>query len=289
MFKKILLITCSFSILVTPLVEADDSYWDNNLVRSYVHNSELQRRWAMSFLALNLKQLKGNERILDIGCGDGKITADIARFIPEGCILGIDPSKAMLNWAKKQFNCLDYPNLSFQEGGFIEPNINEQFDVIISCCALQHCLDHKNAFKNMHSLLKQGGKLHIMIPAMNNSEWKQARINLQTNSKWMNYWKAVVPRKFLSIEESIDLLKASQFDVIRVKKVLSKDPFVDREEFLSFLLGTFTPVVPEELSKEFWSDMIDEYVRLNPDALRTDGVIEARFGRIEIEARCLDY
>src|ERR1700759_651813 len=61
----------------------DSSYWDARLRNIYIHNSELQRRWA-SFIAPHLKILKGNERILDVGCGDGKVTADISRFIPDG-------------------------------------------------------------------------------------------------------------------------------------------------------------------------------------------------------------
>lgn len=46
-------------------LHADVSYWDSRLVKSYVHYSDLQRRWAMSFLAPHLKSLIGDEEILD--------------------------------------------------------------------------------------------------------------------------------------------------------------------------------------------------------------------------------
>lgn len=265
-------------------LKADETYWDANLVRSYVHHSDLQRRWAWAFLASNVHQLKGNERILDIGCGEGKITADLSKFIPQGTILGIDPSLPMLEWAQKQYCSLEYPNLTFQKGGFLEPNISESFDIIISNCALQHCLDQPQAFENLANLLKPGGKLWIMIPALDNEAWKQARKNVQTSSKWACYWQNTSPRKFFTIEECAELLKNTNLEVRRIEKIQTKDPFIDREEFVNFLLGTFTPAVPLEMAKAFYEEMIDEYLRLLPDAMDTLGVIEARFGRIEIEA-----
>ncbi|PJD96722.1 MAG: hypothetical protein CK425_05105 [Parachlamydia sp.] len=99
MSKKIVLaLICFFKL---SLVGAeDDSYWDTHLVRPYVHNSELQRRWAWALLASHMRELKGNEHILDVGCGDGKITADLSKFVPSGSVIGIDPSLAMLAWAK---------------------------------------------------------------------------------------------------------------------------------------------------------------------------------------------
>lgn len=70
MLKQTLFLLC---LLYATSAQSDESYWDGHLVRSYVHHSELQRRWAWSFLAPHLKNLKGNEAILDIGCGDGKV------------------------------------------------------------------------------------------------------------------------------------------------------------------------------------------------------------------------
>jgi SAM-dependent methyltransferase len=263
---------------------ADETYWDSNLVRSYVHNSDLQRRWACSFLAKNLSWLEGDEHILDIGCGDGKITADISKFVPEGLAVGIDPSIPMLEWAKKQYCREEYPNLSFKEGGFLEPSTTETFDVIISTCALQHCLDQERAFENMAALLKSGGKLWIMVPAIDNQAWKEARKNLQNSPKWSIYWQNIPPRKFLTMGECAELLKKVKLCPQRIEKIQTRDPFIDREEFLNFLLGTFTPAVPAALARDFYGELIDEYIRLLPEALHSNGVIDARFGRIEIEA-----
>lgn len=152
MQSKIFSIIC-YSLFACSSLAADESYWDSNLVRAYVHHSELQRRWALSFLTPCLRQLNGHEHILDIGCGDGRVTADVSKFVPEGYVIGIDPSLPMLEWAQKQYCSLEYPNLSFQEGGFLEPQVNQPFDLIISTCAFQHCPDHYRALKNITQLL----------------------------------------------------------------------------------------------------------------------------------------
>lgn len=64
--------------------------WDEDMVRAYYHNSELQRRWAFSLMSK--VSVVGDEKILDIGCGDGKITADISRLVPKGWVHGEDLS-----------------------------------------------------------------------------------------------------------------------------------------------------------------------------------------------------
>lgn len=284
MIKKLIFVFYVFQIYACAHIQADDTYWDAGLVRLYVHNSELQRRWALAFLATNLYKLNGDEKILDIGCGDGKITADISKFIPQGYIQGIDPSFPMLSWAQKQYNIVEYPNLTFHTGGFLEPNTSESFDIIVSTCALQHCQDQAEAFKNLSKLLKPGGKLWIMVPALDNQALKQARKIVQTSPKWASYCANIPPRKFLAIEEYQKLLNEVGLEPQRIEKIQTQDPFVDREEFLQFLLGTFTPVVPSDQAKDFYNEIIDEYIHLLPEAINAEGVIEARFGRIEIEA-----
>lgn len=54
-------------------------------------------------------ELKGNERVLDIGCGDEKITAEIASYLLNSLVLGVDISLEKINVAKNKFPLSDYP------------------------------------------------------------------------------------------------------------------------------------------------------------------------------------
>ena len=70
----------------------------------YARISGLQAAMAEEVLAL--LDLKGSERVLDIGCGDGKITAEIAARIPRGSVLGVDASRDMISFAASHFGPL---------------------------------------------------------------------------------------------------------------------------------------------------------------------------------------
>jgi SAM-dependent methyltransferase len=67
----------------------------------YARVSELQK--AMADEALSLLDLSGTERILDVGCGNGRITAEIAARVPGGSALGVDSSADMIAFASAHF------------------------------------------------------------------------------------------------------------------------------------------------------------------------------------------
>ena len=78
----------------------------------YAANSAVQQTWARELIA-RLK-LRGDERILDVGCGDGKVTAEIARAVPRGFVIGIDASAEMIGFAREAFPPSKISNLKFQ-------------------------------------------------------------------------------------------------------------------------------------------------------------------------------
>jgi trans-aconitate 2-methyltransferase len=63
----------------------------------YAANSAAQQIWARELIAQ--LRLRGDEHILDVGCGDGKVTAELARAVPKGSVTGIDASPEMIAFA----------------------------------------------------------------------------------------------------------------------------------------------------------------------------------------------
>jgi trans-aconitate methyltransferase len=78
----------------------------------YAANSAAQQIWARELIVQ--LHLRGNERILDVGCGDGKVTAELARAVPKGSVAGIDASPEMVRFARKTFPPGKHSNLKFQ-------------------------------------------------------------------------------------------------------------------------------------------------------------------------------
>src|ERR1700748_164374 len=93
----------------------------------YARLSALQAAMAEEVLALLRGRLRGDERVLDVGCGNGKVTREIAALVPQGSVVGVDASATMIEFASSNLaNQSDTPvaatlrrhlpvaNLSFQ-------------------------------------------------------------------------------------------------------------------------------------------------------------------------------
>ncbi|UCG47878.1 MAG: methyltransferase domain-containing protein [Phycisphaerales bacterium] len=120
--------------------------------KRYRDASSHQKRWGGRIISE--LPLRGDERILDLGCGDGALTAELAERVPDGSVLGIDASEGMIRVAEK--NAL--PNLRFQ---LLDINalasLGEEFDLVFSNATLHWVKDHATLLQNVHNLLSDGG------------------------------------------------------------------------------------------------------------------------------------
>ena len=114
--------------------------------------SSQQKAWGKKLIAE--LQFKGNEKILDLGCGDGVLTAEMAKFVPDGFVLGIDASESMIETAKKynaganvRFELLDINTIDFKS----------EFDLIFSNATLHWVKDHGRLLRNVFKALKNRG------------------------------------------------------------------------------------------------------------------------------------
>jgi len=123
--------------------------------KKYEKASDHQKEWGTRLIAeLNLK---GYESVLDLGCGDGSITAQIAVLLPEGEVLGIDASEGMICAALPK----ERQNLKFQRIDINDLDFDEQFDVVFSNATLHWVKDHKRLLRNVLRSLRPGGLLRF--------------------------------------------------------------------------------------------------------------------------------
>jgi len=106
--------------------------WD---AADYERISGLQLAMAEEVLAL-LDLNGARRRILDIGCGNGKITAEIAARVPHATVLGVDPSHEMIEFASCHYDRAIFPNLRFEIADARSLPYREEFDLIVSFNAL---------------------------------------------------------------------------------------------------------------------------------------------------------
>lgn len=117
----------------------------------YRNASQHQQEWGQRLIAE--LGLRGRERIADLGCGDGRLTAQLARCVPDGFVLGIDASERMIAVACQHAQ----PNLRFERRDINDVDWQDQFDVIFSNATLHWVKDHRRLLTNVHRALRGGG------------------------------------------------------------------------------------------------------------------------------------
>ncbi|MZP43866.1 methyltransferase domain-containing protein [Heliobacterium gestii] len=119
--------------------------------KKYKTASTHQKEWGTGLIAEI--PLTGNERILDLGCGDGVLTQRLAELVPKGSVLGIDASAGMIDAAKE----LEQGNLAFRRLDINEMVFENEFDLVFSNAALHWILDHERLLGKVYRALKPGG------------------------------------------------------------------------------------------------------------------------------------
>src|ERR1044072_704228 len=108
---------------------------------------------SAAYLAMHLR---AGTNVLDLGCGPGTITADIARRVAPGRVLGIDLSTAVIEEARRDAG--GGANVEFSVGDLYALEMNDHtFDVVHAHQVLQHLPDPVRALREMKRVCKPGG------------------------------------------------------------------------------------------------------------------------------------
>lgn len=130
--------------------------------KKYEKASAHQKEWGASIIdELNLK---GMERVLDLGCGDGVLTARIAALLPHGEAVGIDASQGMIAVAREK----ERSNLRFFLKDIDGLDFVDEFDLIFSNAALHWVEDHPRLLRNVRRALCSGGIIRFNFAADGN-------------------------------------------------------------------------------------------------------------------------
>lgn len=121
---------------------------------------------------LNRAAFRPGERVLDIGCGAGGTSIDIARQVaPHGAVLGVDISPQLVGEAERRQRAQNVPNVTFRCADATTVSLEgPRFDRLFSRFGLMFFTDPHAAFANLHTLLREGGRADFSV-------WAPAREN----------------------------------------------------------------------------------------------------------------
>src|SRR2546423_2203542 len=108
---------------------------------------------------LSRLRLRGDELVLDAGCGTGRLTADLFEVLPRGRVVGIDLSQNMLQSAREHLLAQYGSRVSLVEADLLDLPFERAFDGIVSTAAFHWVLDHLRLFVGLRQALIPGGWL----------------------------------------------------------------------------------------------------------------------------------
>jgi 2-polyprenyl-3-methyl-5-hydroxy-6-metoxy-1,4-benzoquinol methylase len=116
-------------------------------------------RDASNSAAYLLPLLTSGASVLDVGCGPGTITADLAARVAPGSVLGVDAATVAIETAAASF--ADVPNLEFAVGNIFDLGMPEAWDVVHAHQVLQHLADPVGAIRELLRVCAPGGVVAV--------------------------------------------------------------------------------------------------------------------------------
>lgn len=116
------------------------------------------QRTALNSASFLLPHLKPNMKILDIGCGPGTITVDLATYVPDGHVTGLERAGSVLTQAQTLTQERGLTNVAFVEGDANALSYADgTFDVVFCHQVLQHVGDPVGVLREMRRVVRAGG------------------------------------------------------------------------------------------------------------------------------------
>jgi trans-aconitate methyltransferase len=228
----------------------------------YSRQSSLQQ--AMAEQQLAKLTLQGTEHILDVGCGDGKITAAIAARVPSGSVLGVDPSRDMIAFAASHFAPPAHANLRFEVADARALPYRNQFDLIVSFNALHWVPEQAAALSSIGAALKPSGQAILRFVSEGPRECLEDVIEeARHDARWAGYFAGFrKPYAHFTADEYRTLAQESGLRVLHLDIEDGSWDFKTRDAFAGFARATFvewTQHLPAAQRDTFITQVLDRY------------------------------
>ena len=248
--------------------------------KKYRDASAHQKEWGAKLI--QELSISGTEHILDLGCGDGALTAQLAE-LTQGKVVGIDASRGMIEAARSH----RAENLSFKVSDINDLNFENEFDIIFSNATLHWIKNHEALLGNVFRALKKGGVLKFNFAGDGNcanffSVMREAIKEPPFASSFSAFeWPWYMP----TVEEYQRLVHSIPFKQSRVWGENADRFFPDVETMIKWIdqpsLVPFMKLVPDKDKQDFRQIVIERMVQRTCHA---DGRCFETFRRINMVA-----
>ena len=244
--------------------------WD---AASYHSLADPQEEWAREVLAR--LELRGDETVLDAGCGSGRVTRLLVERLPQGKVVAVDASPSMVDMVRNVLRPSDQAVLA----NLTELELDEPVDAVFSNATFHWVLDHDRLFQRLHAALRPGGRLEAQCGGEGNvAEFERAIDALGGDERFAPYLRGTLqPWNFAGVGETEARLERAGFGATRLwlerKRFQPPDP---RGYLRASGLASHLERLPAVLHEPFVDavtgslprTLVLDYVRLNISAQR---------------------
>ena len=245
--------------------------WD---AASYDSLADPQEEWARE--VLERLELRGDETVLDAGCGSGRVTRLLIERLPRGRVIAVDASPSMIDDGARGVATLRTRRCSPTSPS---SSSTEPVDAIFSNATFHWVLDHDRLFQRLHAALRPGGQLEAQCGGEGNvAEFERAIEALSGDERFAPYLRGtLLPWNFAGVGETEVRLERAGFEAVRLwlerKRFQPRDP---RAYLRASGLASHLDRLPENLHEQFVDavtgsmprPLVLDYVRLNISARR---------------------
>jgi trans-aconitate 2-methyltransferase len=243
--------------------------WDAN---SYDRVSAPQQQWGAS--VLERVELRGDELALDAGCGSGRVTEMLLERLPNGRVIAVDSSAAMVKAAGERLG--ERADVRLMD--LLELKLQEQVDIVFSTATFHWIADHDRLYRRLHEALRPGGRLVAQCGGKGNLDRAHGEMRAVAGEppfdEHLSGWRG--PWNFTSPEQAQESLQAAGFAEARCwLNPAPAQPPQPREFLRTVILGPALEQLPETLRERFVAavherlgdPLVLDYMRLNIDAV----------------------
>jgi trans-aconitate 2-methyltransferase len=225
---------------------------------------------AMGADVLDRLELRGDETVLDAGCGTGNVTRILVERLPHGHVIAVDAAPSMVEQAR----ALLPPEVDVRQADLLELALGEPVDAILSTATFHWIADHDRLFARLHAALRPGGRLAAQCGGHGNvTAVKQAGRDVARAAPfsayfdgWTDDWTFAAPQ-----ETERRLRRAGFTDVWCWLSRVDVDPGDPAAYLGAICLGSFLDRLPDGLRDPFVAAALERlpdplqihYVRLN--------------------------
>ncbi|HEY2535390.1 MAG TPA: methyltransferase domain-containing protein [Solirubrobacteraceae bacterium] len=231
---------------------------------------------ALGQAVLERLELRGDETVLDAGCGSGRVTEALIARLPRGHVIGVDVSESMVTAARERLG----PDADVRRADLLElgHELDEPVDAILSTATFHWVADHAALFRSLHSVMRSGGRLVAQCGGEGNIAVLRGRaaVVMEREPYAERFRDFRPPWNYANPEDTRELLLSAGFAMAECwLQPAPTEPEHPREFLSTIVLGPHFQHLPEPLREQFMDDVMAElgerivvdYVRLNIDAV----------------------